>query len=109
MTCATFLVMVQSGMVGPAMRSPVDTSYLADSVVMVRLFEHAGKVKKAISTIKKRSGPHEESIREIWFDGRGIHLGEPLAGLRGILTGVPVEADGHAHPEARMRASTDGC
>jgi circadian clock protein KaiC len=105
---ATFLVMVQSGMVGPAMRSPVDTSYLADSVVMVRLFEHAGKVKKAISTIKKRSGPHEESIREIWFDGRGIHLGEPLAGLRGILTGVPVEADGHAHPEARMRASNDG-
>ena len=73
------------------MQSPVDTSYLADSVVLLRYFEYAGKVKKAISVIKKRSGAHEESIRELRFDEHGIHLSEPLAQFRGILTGVPVE------------------
>jgi circadian clock protein KaiC len=106
---ATFLVTAQSGMMGAAMRSPVDTSYLADSVVMMRLYEHKGKVKKAISTLKKRSGPHEESIRRIWFDADGIHLSEPLAELRGILTGVPVEAGvsdrGGKRPHAAIDAS----
>ena len=60
---------------------------------MLRYFEHAGKVKKAISVLKKRTGAHEESIREMWFDGRGIHLTEPLLRLRGVFTGVPVEVD----------------
>ena len=71
--------------------SPVDASYLADSVVLLRYFEYAGRVKKAISVVKKRSGAHEESIRELCFDERGIHLSEPLTQFRGILTGVPVE------------------
>jgi circadian clock protein KaiC len=102
---ATFLVTAQSGMMGAAMRAPVDTSYLADSVVMMRLYEHQGRVKKAISTLKKRSGPHEESIRQIWFDAQGIHLSAPLVELRGILTGVPVEA--HAPPPAGGRGSVD--
>jgi circadian clock protein KaiC len=104
---ATFLITAQSGMMGAAMRSPVDTSYLADSVVMMRLYEHQGKVKKAISTLKKRSGPHEESIRRIWFDADGIHLSEPLAELRGILTGVPVEAGAAATGGKRPHASVD--
>jgi circadian clock protein KaiC len=90
---ATFLVVAQSGMMGTNLVSPVDASYLADSVVMLRYFEHAGKVKKAISVLKKRTGAHEESIREMWFDGRGIHLTEPLLRLRGVFTGVPVELD----------------
>ena len=87
----TLMVIAQHGLVGTAMTSPVDTSYLADSVVLLRYFEYAGKVKKAISVVKKRSGPHEESIRELCFDDSGIHLSEPLAHFRGILTGVPVE------------------
>jgi circadian clock protein KaiC len=90
---ATFLVVAQSGMMGTNLVSPVDASYLADSVVMLRYFEHAGKVKKAISVLKKRTGAHEESIREMWFDGRGIHLTEPLLRLRGVFTGVPVELE----------------
>jgi len=90
----TFLVVAQSGMVGASMSTPVDTSYLADAVVLLRYFEHAGAVKKAISVLKKRTGGHEESIREVWFDGAGVHLSEPLLGLRGILTGVPVEVAG---------------
>lgn len=87
----TLLVVAQNGMMGANMKTPVDTSYLADSVVLFRFFEHAGKVKKAISVVKKRSGAHEESIREMYFDERGIHLGAPLTHLRGVLTGVPVE------------------
>ncbi len=88
---ATFLVAAQSGMLGPSMRSPVDASYLADTVLMLRMFEHEGKVKKAISAIKKRSGAHEETIRQLWFSADGLHLSEPLMHLRGVLSGVPVE------------------
>ena len=87
----TLMVVAQHGMMGATMQAPVDTSYLADSVIMLRYFEYAGKVKKAISVVKKRSGPHEESIRELRFNEKGIHLGEPLEQFRGILTGVTVE------------------
>lgn len=87
----TLMVVAQHGMMGATMQAPVDTSYLADSVVLLRYFEYAGKVKKAISVLKKRSGAHEESIRELRFDGRGIHLSEPLTNFRGVMTGVPVE------------------
>jgi circadian clock protein KaiC len=88
---ATFVVVAQSGLMGAVMQSPVDASYLADSVVSLRFFEHSGSVKKAISVLKKRTGAHEESIRELTFDNRGIHLSKPLLQLRGVLTGVPVE------------------
>jgi circadian clock protein KaiC len=88
----TFLVMAQHGLVGNVVSSPVDSSYLADSVVLLRYFEDAGKVRKAISVVKKRSGWHEETIRELWFDGAGIHLSEPLTRFRGVLSGHPSEA-----------------
>ena len=87
----TLMVVAQHGVVGMNMASPVDTSYLADSVILFRYYEYAGRVKKAISVMKKRSGSHEESIRELRFDGTGIHLSEPLTQFRGILTGVPQE------------------
>jgi circadian clock protein KaiC len=99
----TLMVVAQHGMLG-TMQSPVDTSYLADSVVLLRYFEYAGKVRKAVSVLKKRSGAHEESIRELRFDEQGIHLSEPLTQFRGILTGVPVEikagSDSRPHPSA---------
>jgi circadian clock protein KaiC len=85
------MVVAQHGMIGSNMQSPVDTSYLADSVVLLRYFEDAGKVKKAISVVKKRSGGHEQSIRELLLDEDGIHLSEPLTQFRGIMTGVLVE------------------
>jgi circadian clock protein KaiC len=90
----TFLVVAQAGLMGPAMSSPVDATYLADAVIMFRMFEYQGKVKKAISVLKKRSGFHEETIRQLSLDERGIHLTEPLEHLRGVLTGVPIEVDG---------------
>lgn len=88
----TFMVVAQHGsMLGGNIASQIDASYLADSVVMLRYFEHAGTVKKAISVMKKRTGGHEESIRQLMFSSNGIHLSEPLLQLRGVLTGVPVE------------------
>jgi circadian clock protein KaiC len=87
----TLMVVAQHGLLGAHMQAPVDTSYLADSVVLLRFFEYAGKVKKAISVVKKRSGEHEESIRELRFSREGIHLSEPLENFRGILTGTPQE------------------
>jgi circadian clock protein KaiC len=87
----TLMVVAQHGLLGADMRSPVDTSYLADSVILLRYFEYAGRVKKAVSVVKKRSGSHEESIREMRFDENGIHLSEPLIQFRGILTGTPIE------------------
>lgn len=89
---ATFIVVAQGGLVGVAMAGPIDASYLADSVLLLRYFEHAGTVKKAISVLKKRTGGHEDSIRQLWFDERGIHLSDPLLELHGVLTGVPIES-----------------
>jgi circadian clock protein KaiC len=103
---ATFFTVAQSGMIGANMTSPVDASYLADSVLLLRYFELAGTVRKAISVLKKRTGGHEGSIRELWFDKNGIHLGEPLLTLRGILSGSPIEVEpARKHNE---RPQTDG-
>jgi circadian clock protein KaiC len=88
---ATFFTVAQSGILGSNMSSPLDASYLADSVVLLRYFELAGRVRKAISVLKKRTGGHEDSIRELWFDGTGVHLSEPLLQLRGVLSGGPIE------------------
>jgi circadian clock protein KaiC len=85
----TLMVIAQHGMLGPSMATPVDASYLADSVIILRFFESEGRMKKAVSVAKKRSGPHEDTIRELRFDSNGIHLSEPLTQFHGILTGVP--------------------
>lgn len=85
---STFLTVAQQGMMGD-MRSPVDITYLADSVIMLRFFEDRGSVKRAISVIKKRTGKHETTIREFWIDG-ALHVGEPLINFQGVLRGVPM-------------------
>ena len=84
----TMLTVTQAGMVGN-MTSPVDTTYLADNVILFRYFEAHGNVRRAVSIVKKRNGPHEKTIREIDFDSRGIVIGEPLVDFHGVLTGVP--------------------
>lgn len=84
----TFLTVAQHGLVGD-MRSPVDVTYLADTVVLLRYFESSGRVRRAISVVKKRTGPHEDTIREYRIDKNGISLGEPLTNFQGVLRGVP--------------------
>lgn len=86
---ATVMVNVQQGLIGSRMTAPVDASYLADSVVVLRYFESQGCVRQAVSVIKKRSGPHERAIREYSIDSRGVHVGPALEDFHGILTGVP--------------------
>jgi circadian clock protein KaiC len=85
---ATILTLTQSGMVG-SMSTPIDTTYLADNVVLFRFFEAGGWVRRAISVVKKRNGYHERTIREIDMNASGISIGEPLEGFQGVLTGVP--------------------
>ena len=86
---ATILTVTQSGMVGSSMNSPVDTTYLADNVILFRYFEYRGQVRRAISVVKKRSGKHEQTIRELEISEKGLTIGEPLASFQGVLTGVP--------------------
>jgi circadian clock protein KaiC len=88
MGVATIMTVTLSGMVG-SMDSPVDTTYLADNVVLFRYFEAAGWVRRALSVVKKRNGHHERTIRELDLDASGIRIGEPLSEFHGILTGVP--------------------
>jgi circadian clock protein KaiC len=84
----TFLTVAQHGLVGD-MKAPVDVTYLADTVILLRYFEALGKVRRAVSIIKKRTGRHEETIREFRIAERGISLGDPLEEFQGILRGVP--------------------
>ena len=85
---STFLTVAQHGMVGD-MKTPVDVTYLADSVILLRFFEAEGSVRRAVSVIKKRTGKHEDTIREFWIND-GLHVGEPLAHFHGVLRGSPV-------------------
>jgi circadian clock protein KaiC len=85
---ATFMTVAQHGMVGD-MATPVDITYIADTVIMLRYFEATGKVRRAVSVIKKRSGFHEAAIREFQIGSRGLTVGDPLDAFQGILRGVP--------------------
>jgi circadian clock protein KaiC len=91
---ATILIGGHQGLVGAQMKTPVDASYLADAVLLLRYFEAKGEVRQAISVVKKRGGAHERTIREFRLDG-AIQVGEVLRNYRGVLTGVPsYESDG---------------
>jgi circadian clock protein KaiC len=89
MGVTTFEVMAQFGVLGWQMGSPVDVSYLADNVLLFRYFESLGAVRQAISVVKRRSGPHERSIRELRLAPNRIEIGPPLEQFEGVLTGVP--------------------
>jgi circadian clock protein KaiC len=86
---ATLIVMAQHGLIGLNPVTPVDTSHLADNVILLRFFEAAGRIRRAISAIKVRSGEHEDTIRELQIGPGGIHVGPPLLQFQGILTGEP--------------------
>jgi circadian clock protein KaiC len=84
----TILVNPQHGLVG-GMQSTLNISYIADTVILLRFFEAGGRIRKALSIIKNRSGGHEDTIRELRFDPKGIRIGEPLTKFHGVLTGTP--------------------
>jgi circadian clock protein KaiC len=87
---ATLLIAAHQGLVGAHMQAPIETSYLADTVVLLRYFESRGEVRQALSVMKKRGGRHERTIREFRLEADGIHVGDALRDFRGVLTGVPI-------------------
>lgn len=87
---ATILIGAHQGLIGAAMNTPIDASYLADAVILLRYFEARGEVRQAISVMKKRGSEHERTIREFRMTAGRLEVGEPLSEFRGILTGVPV-------------------
>jgi circadian clock protein KaiC len=87
---AAILVGAHRGLIGSQMITPVDASYLADAVVLMRYYETQGEVRQAISVVKKRGGAHERTIRDFSMHNGRINVGEPLRDFRGVLTGVPV-------------------
>src|SRR6185437_1750471 len=96
----TLMILAQAGMIGSAMQSPADVSYLADNILVLRYFETQGEVRQAISMIKKRSGPHEHSIRELRLGPDRIFVGETLKEFHGVLSGIPAvvgQSNGHGN------------
>jgi circadian clock protein KaiC len=94
MGVATIMVGAHQGLIGAHMKTPVDASYLADAVILIRYFEAYGEVRQAISVVKKRGGAHERTIREFRLESGGISVGTQLRDFRGILTGVPIYEEG---------------
>jgi circadian clock protein KaiC len=101
----TFLTVAQHGLVGD-MKAPVDVTYLADTVILLRYFEALGKVRRMVSIIKKRTGKHEETIREFCITDKGLSLGIPLDQFQGILRGVPTFV-GKATPLLNVEGVSD--
>jgi len=99
----TFLINALSGLIG-TMTTTLNISYVADSVILIRFFEAHGRLRKAISILKNRGGAHEDAIRELSIDGRGVRVGEPLTKFRGVLTGTP-EYFGSPEPLMEERPS----
>lgn len=89
----TIMVLAQHGLLGQ-MQTPVDLSYLSDSIIMLRYFEAEGRVRRAISVLKKRSGKHEDAIREFQLTSEGVKVGPPLTQFSGIFSGTPRYAGG---------------
>jgi len=89
----TFLVVSQFGLLGQTMTSAIDTSYLADNVILFRYFEVDGEVRQLLSIVKKRSGHHERTLREFSITSNGLVIGGPLKHFQGVLTGTPYRSD----------------
>ncbi|CAN5573150.1 hypothetical protein BH18VER1_BH18VER1_21020 [soil metagenome] len=99
----TMLIVTPHGLLGN-MQSPIDVTYLADTVITFRFFEAEGAVHEAISVIKKRTGAHEHTIRELTIAPSGIEVGPPLKEFRGVLSGTPTLPE---NPKRRARRARD--
>lgn len=98
----TFLLNPQAGLVDSIANGSLNTSYVADAVILIRYFEAEGRIRKAISVIKNRGGPHEDAIREMRIDAGGIRIGAPLTAFNGVMTGTP-EYAGESGPLMEAR------
>jgi circadian clock protein KaiC len=101
------MTLVQRGVFGAPVDEAAEVSYLADTVILLRYFEFQGSVRQAISVVKKRSGTHERTIREVSLKAGGLKVGAPLRDFQGVLTGVP-QYFGQAEPLLVPEARSDG-
>jgi circadian clock protein KaiC len=85
----TLLTLAQQTLFGETVGDQPEVNYIADTLILLRFFEAAGEVRKTISVLKKRSGHHEQTIREFQITDQGVRVGEPLRQFQGVLTGVP--------------------
>ncbi|HTL49668.1 MAG TPA: ATPase domain-containing protein [Steroidobacteraceae bacterium] len=99
----TFVTVAQHGLVGGDMKAPIDLTYLADTVILLRYFEMSGEVRRAVSVVKKRTSAHENTIREYRLTNHGIVVGPPLTNLHGVLRGVPTMVGGNSPGEDGRR------
>jgi circadian clock protein KaiC len=79
----------------------VGLSYLCDNLIFLRYLEMDGEMRKAVGVLKKRVGDFEKTLRGFEITDDGIRVGSPLAGLRGVLTGLPEQVgvrEGHGGP-----------
>lgn len=90
----SLLIIGQSGIVGSGIMAPVDVSYMADTVVLLRYFEAFGTLRKAVSVVKRRYGPHEVTVRELRLVPGGTQVGEPTEAFSGVLAGNPTFSGG---------------
>ncbi|GJD48433.1 Circadian clock protein kinase KaiC [Methylobacterium crusticola] len=100
----TLLVPARHGPAGQ-MSATVDLTYLSDTIVLFRFVEASGHLRRAVRVVKKRAGPHQDTIRELGIDGGGLRVGEPLTASRGVLTGVPTFEGKPGQPLARQDAA----
>lgn len=104
----TMLLVAQHGVIGANVQGPIDTSYVSDTVIMMRFFEAMGQLQQSVSVIKKRTGKHERTLRPLSIrSGQGIVIGEPLREFQGIISGVP-EYIGRALPSVEERNASGG-
>jgi circadian clock protein KaiC len=97
---STIMILAQHGLIGGPADAPVDSSYLADCVMLLRYFEAEGEIRQALSVVKKRTGNHERTIRELRLTDKGLLIGDQLRDYQGVLTGNPVRIREHGAVEA---------
>lgn len=100
----SIMILGQHGVTGD-LRTDIDISYLADTIMMLRFFEAEGYVRKSIAVIKTRTADHERTIREFKIDHGGLVIGDPIRGFSGILSGTPVYSP--ANGEALMVGASE--
>lgn len=94
----TIVIVSQHGALGHV-SSPVDVSYLADAVILLRYYESRGSFGRAISMLKKRTSAHEQTVREFRLTSRGVSVGPVLGEFRGILSGMQAAEAPASKPE----------
>ena len=70
----TILVVAQRGLLGDGAQTDLDVSFLGDTVILLRMYEVPGDVRRLITVVKKRHGPHEMAVKRLHISGAGVRI-----------------------------------